>query len=275
MPGFESISSVQHPWLQHLKRLVVSTKYRKECKSTVVTNLSILKEQYVKSKIKSIIYFEKDADTALEECKDVFTIRNRDLISFASGSLSHDGIIAEVGTPSIANATSDELAFLTRSILLPNITDPGNLGMITRSSMALGSQRILLGDGSVDPFNFKAVAASKGLVLKDGCLGRSSTKQLFHCRRPTVIAEIPTKIPKDYKLKRSFGFTDIYTKDYTDIANLQSANIIMGSESHGFEGINMSDLPANFFYASIRSSIDCMNVATAMSVIMASIWKPH
>lgn len=46
------------------------------------------------------------------------------------------------------------------------LQDPGNLGTIIRSSEAFGAAGVLLGEGTVSPFNAKAVRASAGSLFR-------------------------------------------------------------------------------------------------------------
>src|SRR5215831_923562 len=46
------------------------------------------------------------------------------------------------------------------------LQDPGNLGTILRSAEAFGSAGVILGDGTVSPFNSKVIRASAGSILR-------------------------------------------------------------------------------------------------------------
>lgn len=49
---------------------------------------------------------------------------------------------------------------------IAGVQDPGNLGTILRSAEAFGAGGVLLGEGTVSPFNSKAVRASAGSVFR-------------------------------------------------------------------------------------------------------------
>jgi RNA methyltransferase, TrmH family len=52
-------------------------------------------------------------------------------------------------------------------IVLPvGLQDPGNLGTIVRSAEAFGSAGVILWEGTVSPFNFKAVRATAGSLFR-------------------------------------------------------------------------------------------------------------
>jgi RNA methyltransferase, TrmH family len=51
-------------------------------------------------------------------------------------------------------------------LAIAGVQDPGNLGTIVRSAEAFGSGGVLLGEGTVSPFNSKVVRASAGSVFR-------------------------------------------------------------------------------------------------------------
>src|SRR5271165_4259604 len=51
-------------------------------------------------------------------------------------------------------------------IVLAGLQDPGNLGTILRSSEAFGSAGVVLGEGTVSPFNSKVIRVSAGWVFR-------------------------------------------------------------------------------------------------------------
>lgn len=53
-----------------------------------------------------------------------------------------------------------------RYLLLDNIQDPGNLGTIIRSSLALGYDQIILSPDSVDLYNDKVIRATQGALFQ-------------------------------------------------------------------------------------------------------------
>jgi len=66
-------------------------------------------------------------------------------------------------------------------IVLAGLQDPGNLGTILRSSEAFGSAGVILGEGTVSPFNSKVVRASAGSVFRLPLIhghGKSTTGKL-------------------------------------------------------------------------------------------------
>lgn len=65
-------------------------------------------------------------------------------------------------------------------LAIAGIQDPGNLGTILRSGEAFGAGGVILGEGTVSPFNTKVIRASAGSVF----------------RLPAVAAKLEETIPK-------------------------------------------------------------------------------
>jgi RNA methyltransferase, TrmH family len=51
-------------------------------------------------------------------------------------------------------------------VVLAGLQDPGNLGTILRSAEAFGSAGVVMGEGTVSPFNSKVIRASAGSVFR-------------------------------------------------------------------------------------------------------------
>lgn len=51
-------------------------------------------------------------------------------------------------------------------VVIAGLQDPGNLGTIVRSAEAFGSAGVVLGEGTVSPFNSKVIRASAGSIFR-------------------------------------------------------------------------------------------------------------
>ncbi|HOT61630.1 MAG TPA: RNA methyltransferase [Treponemataceae bacterium] len=81
-----------------------------------------------------------------------------------AGYAFHRGLIGIFARPSISRL--DPAAFhSSRLLVLPSITDPGNLGTLLRSALAFGWDAVALGTGGADPFNRKSLRGSMGAAL--------------------------------------------------------------------------------------------------------------
>ncbi|MGO9649568.1 MAG: TrmH family RNA methyltransferase [Terriglobales bacterium] len=88
------------------------------------------------------------------------------LFATAVPSESPQGVAALVRCP--AFTVNDVLAKSASGpvLAISGVQDPGNLGTILRSAEAFGAAGVLLGEGTVSPFNSKVVRASAGSVFR-------------------------------------------------------------------------------------------------------------
>jgi len=88
------------------------------------------------------------------------------LFATAVPSDSPQGVAALVQCPVF---TADDVLSKSSAgpvLAIGGVQDPGNLGTILRSAEAFGAAGVLLGEGTVAPFNSKAVRASAGSVFR-------------------------------------------------------------------------------------------------------------
>lgn len=73
-------------------------------------------------------------------------------------------VVAEVPLPEPALDIGGDAKTRQRVLVVDGVSDPGNLGSLLRTAYCLGWDGALLLPGTVDPFNDKAVTASRGAV---------------------------------------------------------------------------------------------------------------
>lgn len=162
-----------------------------------------------------------------------------------------DGVLERVASterpqPNIAIARMrppiDDLAGLGFVVVADQLSDPGNLGTILRSSEAAGVEAVVLTPGSVDPYNPKVVRASAGA--------------LFH---------VPV-LDATFDEVRSAGFVLVGTSSHrgerhSDADWTGRVAVVMGSEAHGLP----DDAPVDRW---VR--IDHVGRAESLNVAMAA-----
>jgi len=96
-------------------------------------------------------------------------------------SESPQGVAALVRLKEFSLADVTERLPVGPIVVLAGLQDPGNLGTILRSAEAFGSAGVILGEGTVSPFNAKVVRASAGSVFRLPMVhhqGKSATAKL-------------------------------------------------------------------------------------------------
>lgn len=62
----------------------------------------------------------------------------------------------------LANRSAD----VSKLLILEGVQDPGNLGTLVRTAVAMGWDAVCLSSGCCDPFSDKAIRASRGATLR-------------------------------------------------------------------------------------------------------------
>lgn len=88
------------------------------------------------------------------------------LFASAVPSENPQGVAALVRCPRFTLAEVLEKAAAGPLVAIAGVQDPGNLGTILRSAEAFGARGVLLGEGTVSPFNSKALRASAGSAFR-------------------------------------------------------------------------------------------------------------
>jgi TrmH family RNA methyltransferase len=88
------------------------------------------------------------------------------LFASAVPSENPQGVAALVLCPRFTLADVLEKAATGPLVAIAGVQDPGNLGTILRSAEAFGARGVLLGEGTVSPFNSKALRASAGSTFR-------------------------------------------------------------------------------------------------------------
>jgi TrmH family RNA methyltransferase len=160
---------------------------------------------------------------------------------------------------SLGDVTEKERLEVGPIIVLAGLQDPGNLGTILRSSEAFGSAGVVLGEGTVSPFNSKVVRASAGSVFRLPVIhgqGKSAKNKL---------EEVSEKL-------RAQGVRLIATSSHKgtalDQADLQGATaIFFGNEGAGLPREVMAKMD-EFISIPHASQVESLNAGVAASIVL-------
>ena len=153
------------------------------------------------------------------------------------------GIVAVAPLPD-ASAT---FAANTRAIYLHEIQDPGNLGTILRTLAWFGGFHCLLGPGSVDPFNPKAVRASMGAI--------------FH-----VPMELDVELAALHPRFRRIACLDMAGASVASAGFKNHDCYLFGNEARGVPREQLVALDAKPYTIVGGGAIESLNLATAVNL---------
>ncbi|MFZ0299541.1 MAG: RNA methyltransferase [Candidatus Sulfotelmatobacter sp.] len=148
-------------------------------------------------------------------------------------------------------------------VVLAGLQDPGNLGTILRSAEAFGSAGVVLGEGTVSPFNSKVIRASAGSVFRLPVIhGQSQASG----KSPTAkLEEVSNKL-------RAKGVRLIATSSHKgtplDQADLKEASaIFFGNEGAGLPREVMSKMD-QVIAIPHTAQVESLNAGVAASIVL-------
>jgi TrmH family RNA methyltransferase len=154
-----TITSLQHPIVKHLVKLRQDRNYRYETGSVIVEGNKLIQEIGPKHAIKTLLALNSDLIPPQLQAAEVFLV-NESILEKISGMHSSEGLIAEIAMPQNASLKGKNLI-----LAFDGVSDPGNLGTLLRSGLALGWQGAFILKNCCDPFNDKAIRAAKGATF--------------------------------------------------------------------------------------------------------------
>ena len=238
--NYQEILSPYHPLIKHLVKLRNNRKYRQEKGTLFIEGKTCIKE--LDQPIEKLIVTDKKW---MKKKAKAYYLISASLYKKISGLKSFEGIAAEIAFP-----PQGDLSQKKKILALDRINNPGNLGTLIRSALALEFEGIFISHHSVDPFHEKVLRASKGatfkIPLQRGDLNIFIQKTSFHIYIGTLngiaVNQVTFKTP---------------------------LMLLLGNEAHGPQekwkkaGISIT-IP-------IKPQMESLNVATAGAILMHQI----
>jgi TrmH family RNA methyltransferase len=164
---------------------------------------------------------------------------------------------------SLDDVTEKERLQVGPIVVLAGLQDPGNLGTILRSAEAFGSAGVVLGEGTVSPFNSKVVRASAGSVFRLPVIHGQS-----HAHGKSAdgkLGEVSEKL-------RAQGVRLIATSSHKgtplDQADLKGATaIFFGNEGSGLPRDVMAKMD-EFISIPHTKQVESLNAGVAASIVL-------
>ena len=136
-------------------------------------------------------------------------------------------------------------------LILDNVSDPGNIGTIIRSSKAFNIDTIILSTNSVDIYNDKVLRSTQGMIFNMNI----------------VYGDLLEIIPR----LRDNGYLILGTNvvDGTDVKNIKTNKyaLIMGNEGNGVSDEIQAMCDKNL-YIKMNSDCESLNVGVATSILL-------
>ena len=148
------LESPQHPYVKHLRKLARDSHYREEKQQIFVEGKTLIVEllPYVKT---GTLFSKNPFPSHLKHVLISDPVQKK-LATFEGSHL-----FAECPLPMLPMPKK-----WMHMLALDGVSDPGNLGTLLRTALALGWDAVFFLPGCCDPFNGKVLRASKGALFK-------------------------------------------------------------------------------------------------------------
>jgi TrmH family RNA methyltransferase len=152
----KEILSLQHPFVKECVSLRLEHAARAQTKSLLLMGKKMVQELSQKVPLKTLITCAPERGIRAQES----VIVSPEVLKKITGLPQPDGWAAIAPLPEPREPKN-----ALRTLILDEIADPGNLGTLLRTALALNWDGVIFTPGTVDPFNDKALRASKGALF--------------------------------------------------------------------------------------------------------------
>lgn len=232
----KKITSLKHPTVKHLLSLRSKKIYRDNKKLLFVFGKKIVKDLEKRSLIKTYITSDENFSSDLPT---IFV--TEEIMRKVTNLKSPDSYAAEVFYPEMRVPEGDYI------LILDSIMDPGNLGTLIRSALALGWDGVIITKGSVDPFNDKAIRAAMGATFS------------------IPIAILTKEEMKKFISGRESYLADINGRDVNSFSFSPPVSLILSNES---KGADKALLKLTKGVGVPIKNMDSLNVSAAGSILL-------
>lgn len=234
------ITSLQHPTIKLLVKLRTDRSARYEHRQVLVVGQKMVAES---QKVRQLIVTE-EAEIPKLPAEEILIV-SHEAMKKITGVESPEPLAAVVDMPPFADLSRKK--FL---LVLDGIADPGNLGTLLRTALALGWEGAYLLPGTADPYNDKALRAAKGATFRLP-LSTGSVDQL-----PAL---------KGY-------IADSQGEPVHKLSFSSPLMLILGSESHGPK--SFANTKHTRVSVPMSKEMESLNVSAAGAILMFAMRSP-
>jgi TrmH family RNA methyltransferase len=152
----KAITSVQHPLVKSLVALRTEKEERLCRNQVLLVGEKLVREIATTISLDCLLSLSPIPSIRAQET----VLVSEEVLRKVTGVPNPDGIAAVAPLP-----PPSDLAETRRLLILDQIADPGNLGTLLRTALALGWDGVAFTPGTVDPFNDKALRSAKGALF--------------------------------------------------------------------------------------------------------------
>lgn len=242
-----SLTSLQHPLIKHLVRLREDRRYRKQSGTLLLSGIKLIRELAIDFPIKTLLV-TKDSPCYPTATK-TYCITEA-MMKKITGLQNPEPLAAEIPLPPPKPIDPQKPL-----LILDALADPGNVGTLLRTALALGWDNVFLTPHTADPYNEKALRAAKGATFRL-CLQEGNYEALA------------TLLKQQH---RQLLIADAQGKKIVDAPKSSNLALVLGNESHGSHSLLVSlgtpiAIPMN-------PAMESLNVSSAGAILMFQLYQ--
>ena len=155
----------------------------------------------------------------------------------------------------VVKVFSNDFEYVDKYIVLDGIQDPGNLGTIIRTSLALGVNHFILSEACVDIYNEKTIRATQGALFQAKCYY--------------------AKLDEVYPLLKQNGneiiVTSLAAKDtLKTLTKPKKYALVVGNEANGITDISKNAADKAIIIP-LKNNIESLNAAMALGIVLYNL----
>lgn len=236
----KEITSVNNPLIKELA-LLKNKKERINQQRFIVEGYHLVEEAYKNNCLKQIFTISEEINYSnIEIVKTTEAV-----IKKLSSTIEPQGIVGIVEMPKF------EKKNYSKYLVLDDVADPGNLGTIIRSSLALGIEALIVSKDTVDEYNDKVLRSTQGAIFKLPIF-REDLKEAINDLKEQKIPVLVTSL-KD-------------AEDVKDLNRMDKFALVLGNEARGVkeELVNLAD---KVIKITMHNNVESLNVAMSAGMI--------
>jgi TrmH family RNA methyltransferase len=241
----KTITSTSHELVKHWVRLQRDRSYRHTLRTVLVEGKNLLKDLMKRHTPLRFIVTSEQRDSMATFSGEMILI-TPEIASKISAVENSEGCFAEYAIPS-----SKMPAHVEQGLILDGLQDPGNVGTLLRTALALDVRTIFLIEPCCDPWNPKTLRAAKGAHFDLSIT--SCTWERIHTNSPLFVADINGE--------------DIHT-----IRPCRPWLLVLGNEAHGHRV--PPSLHPRFVTIPMPGPVESLNVSQAGAILLYTLRAP-
>ena len=260
--------------VKHCVKIRTQRSYREANQSVILTGTDLLEELAPAGHIDIATLFHiktHPPPSFLSSTSSRIIAVSEQVMSKITGleSVHPSTLAAEISLPEDADFLKPTSTTTTKRLLvLERCQDPGNVGTLLRTALALGWDGVLALPGCADRFNDKAIRASRGACFKVPFASVDSLDEFEEIVRTNNLIALAADVAATHST--SSGITTSTDNNDTEHIDSSSSNgvcLVLGSEGQGVSD-EVVERCAAVVSIPLLGDMESLNVASAGAILM-------